>query len=1593
MEPNLFMIKRKASRSTPDSNEDFQQLEGIDGAVDSLLGLGKLKKALDCMNQALTMRINVYGDSSKEVIHYLLFIFKKSCAACAGLIERGKIKNSIEIMRNLLALANNYHAPQISLGTCEVYNTLSCALRKQGKPLIAKKYAMKALILASSLKHSEKISSSIYLNLCAIFSSLDKHKEASIYCSQAVHLAQEDLLNLKLSNPDKDFNEEVGVLAVAYHNLGVEEEYLRHYEEALAWYRKAIKFLENHSSPTHLNMLEEFKKNYEDALKTCKKKFKKIRLEESLKEDYFYEEASYSASESEFHLLSKNKSSYGVHEKPFYKSAGIPRVPSIPALTEIQKHKKVFRSESNDSFKKTSERHRRLLELDSDIRELDNLGLLEHDKQSSRRSKSSFRSEELSPISNQKIRVRGGRAKQGETRMEYKEKKEQAKTQLESVRKRKVIREDSGKVATIKLEKSKDIVANKEEDFKDQLERKSGKDKADSEKKMNFELLKAVLRIQSYFRTRRIRRWFQEVKEGSLYGTMLKCEKVINSLKYLVSFKIEKNDESPFVLIEAQPLNSLKVPIPGKYSLFDVCTILNTWTVREFETRKSELLIYTTIEKNQITLKKNNTRIELLYQSSKQLNNMFAYQISIYNVVDYLDKDSLLIDGKPLKKSPKIVRAFLIPKQEIANILRVKLQALQQNLNRVVDLVIIEGEGELSLSRRWISDKIPSINVVTTNTDEHIDKYKLYESSSRAIKDNMLKPISFVSSKSDLVMAAVRIQKAFKGKRERNKLAELKNTVKRFGLTCSIASLNKAVVMLQAFARRWKARRVYLERKKEQEEVERKKNESERVQREIKAVVLLQRYTKVWLFRKRFPHLVSRESLTLNQKKFLGAVVAIQSKFRGWVARKAYKTLKNVSSLKVFCAVSVIQRHAKRWIQRRRQKALNSSEKQKSPMSNKRNRVENPIPITKQLNSKADPKKDNGGVNSSSAKMKALLVIQKFVKGWKQRREFLAMKKSAINIQKNFRGWAARKAFTEEKSKKMNAVLIISAAVKKWLKKRKEKLKQTKSKNLISKLSAAIIIQKNIKAFLAKKSYLRIKALEKELDVPATQLNHAAISMQKGFRGYQARKEFNFRKNFAEFLKGVPTDKITKSISVIQARYKAYMTRKKFYSLISAVKKAKSGTSAAEYLKAVTTIQKFARGWKIRRIYGNSNKMEMGKKGKFLEKQIPIKFVIRMQAAIRAFLTRKRLSQPNLILCIEKIFGSNTYRLFCYYYSNKFQIKAENKVETISLIIEKKLSPSQVMNFLRKKLIPNLSISEKAPRKLIYRPKDVKPSEPQRPKALTTSNPSTSEKLNKKSYVPLNFIGITPNLNISSKSLQKSSGSSIFKNRLPKPHLFSSSNDFSKNPIPDFNYDAYSSHHQSEPLSLSTPKIQIPRDSLDQEHLDFSTLILKTGISLSGIYVIVTMQLAPNGIHIQAVNESRLVELELNVTTGRTHGATEKELENLCSELLAQLKIVSNLDGKIVLALIESGNEEKNEVIYKKSHYISSRYFTVTVFENLRGVFLEAQETDRNSFSMKLGRRRVGNSQKVQEEISNLVQKLKIQQVLGQDMLILSIVS
>ena len=81
-----------------------------------------------------------------------------------------------------------------------------------------------------------------HLNICAVLSQLGRHVEALRHCESALRMIQKELFQDRRPGealpPHKA--DRIAVLAIIYHNLGVENEYLKRWTECLNSYTQGV---------------------------------------------------------------------------------------------------------------------------------------------------------------------------------------------------------------------------------------------------------------------------------------------------------------------------------------------------------------------------------------------------------------------------------------------------------------------------------------------------------------------------------------------------------------------------------------------------------------------------------------------------------------------------------------------------------------------------------------------------------------------------------------------------------------------------------------------------------------------------------------------------------------------------------------------------------------------------------------------------------------------------------------------------------------------------------------------------------------------------------------------------------------------------------------------------------------------------------------------------------------------------------------------------------------------------------------------------------------------------------------------------------
>ena len=115
---------------------------------------------------------------------------------------------------------------------------MACVFRKLDKLHVAMKYLDKAQKIGKKFKFEKVDRATTHTNMCAVLSCLGRHRDALRFGKLAAKFAQEDVVNAKIDQVDYSHN--ISVLAIAYHNIWIEEEYLKNIVSAVGWYKKSI---------------------------------------------------------------------------------------------------------------------------------------------------------------------------------------------------------------------------------------------------------------------------------------------------------------------------------------------------------------------------------------------------------------------------------------------------------------------------------------------------------------------------------------------------------------------------------------------------------------------------------------------------------------------------------------------------------------------------------------------------------------------------------------------------------------------------------------------------------------------------------------------------------------------------------------------------------------------------------------------------------------------------------------------------------------------------------------------------------------------------------------------------------------------------------------------------------------------------------------------------------------------------------------------------------------------------------------------------------------------------------------------------------
>ena len=161
-------------------------------------------------------------------------------------------------------------------------------------------------------------------------------------------------------------------------------------------------------------------------------------------------------------------------------------------------------------------------------------------------------------------------------------------------------------------------------------------------------------------------------------------------------------------------------------------------------------------------------------------------------------------------------------------------------------------------------------------------------------------------------------------------------------------------------------------------------------------------------------------------------------------------------------------------------------------------------------------------------------------------------------------------------------------------------------------------------------------------------------------------------------------------------------------------------------------------------------------------------------------------------------------------------------------------------------------------------------------------------------------------------------------------------------------------------------------------------LVTKTGVDVSGLHCVAAVFRTPQGASIEVVVSSTREKFKLTVAGNLP--SEQQEAEIAAAALISRLRLRKSKGG-LTLELRASAPQ----VIYKRSHYISERYMVVTVLDLGSSVELQAADpVTHRCLQLNLGRIKALSAEQLYRQICVLVTRLRVEQVLGEEVLILA---
>ena len=226
---------RSSAPPGPSQVTEEVALQRLDEAGALLQREGRYIEALECLERGLVLRQRLFGSKSEAV-----WSACKAAGELCNLLAMTYLQKEDYGMVGELLKKAEILTERDPAGRAVTFNNLACFCRQQGRLHASLTYLQRALAIEQRLTHVDNPADT-HLNLCAVLSQLGRHDEALQHSQAALQLLQDELFGgpggaaAAAQKPDR-----IAVLAIAYHNLGVEHEFLLQFTASLKAYTKGV---------------------------------------------------------------------------------------------------------------------------------------------------------------------------------------------------------------------------------------------------------------------------------------------------------------------------------------------------------------------------------------------------------------------------------------------------------------------------------------------------------------------------------------------------------------------------------------------------------------------------------------------------------------------------------------------------------------------------------------------------------------------------------------------------------------------------------------------------------------------------------------------------------------------------------------------------------------------------------------------------------------------------------------------------------------------------------------------------------------------------------------------------------------------------------------------------------------------------------------------------------------------------------------------------------------------------------------------------------------------------------------------------------